>query len=458
MKEIYSRKGFPSAPGSNIYHWQGVDTLFEVQEDGYYVLAVTASAKNAAQNNGIDDDDLRMELDGYKFGEKEIHEEKISWKGFGTASAWDGASLRGGTKTTYFFVELSSGEHQIKFYADETPALKEIKVLSLEEGKVFDEIFDLKPEENIDTDEKGIPWLSFVFLGVKPKDFELSVICNATTNDEGDGDNIKIVTNGAILQNKQAPTSDKYKNFYFSGDLDRGEIKTLKIPPSTFKLVENSVELWYDQTPEIHHLSFSLFESHAEYLEALVKSDAKKDTIRDILTYAAYFSRTLKPTLENARLLLLHSLKDNPSDLEFGDNDSIVNKIKSDHTYNRVKEMIADRILHGETEGTIEVGGQVVFEAGDLFASLHGLKTIDFVAVKTSEKEYEVEMVILDTYDFSYQNYSNAYTEYGAYEFESIGEKIAFTTLNNIANVGEYFGAVNNFEIRIHIEDTFTIE
>ena len=457
MKEIYSQKGFPSASGGNIYYWQEVDTTFEVAEGGHYVIAVTASAKNAQQNNGTDDDDLRMELDGYRFGEKELHDEKISWKGFGTAASWDGASLRGGTKTNYFFVELSSGEHQIKLYADEAPVLKEITVLSFEEGEVFDAICNSKPKENIDTDEKGIPWLSFVFLGVKPKDFELSVVCNATTKDKSDGDNVKVVTNGAILQNEQAPTSDKYKSFYFSGDLDHGEIKTLKIPPSTSKLVESSVEVWYDQAPEIHHLSFSLFKNHDEYIEALTEVDIKKDTFRQMFRFVVFSSKTLKPDLEVARLFLSHSIEDDPSNLNFNENDLVAKKIYADSAYRSIKEMVIEEIKTGKMEGIIDAGGKIAFETGDLLASIHGIKTVEFAATKKSEGEFDVEMVLTDTYDFRYQNYLDACTEHSTCKLKNVSEAILLTTLNNLANAGEYFGAVSNFEIRILMKDSLTI-
>lgn len=457
MKEIYFKEDFPEALGGNRYEWKDAETTFNVPENGQYVIAVTASAKNAGQNNSNDDDDLRAELDGYAFGLIEIHEEKISWKGFGTASSWDGASLKSGTKTVYLFAELSSGEHTLKFYADGTPAMKEIRVSQMKKGESFDAIRGLKPTENIDTDKKGIPWMSLVFLGVKPKNFELSVICNAATKEKSDGDNVKVVTNGGIVQNEKAPTSDKYKNFYFSGDLDRGKKKTLTLSPNTFLQVENSVELWYDQAPELCQISFSLFKNHDEYVKDLVKLDIK-EMIRNILRFVAHSSKIFRPNLEIARLFLLHSIKDNPSNLDFDDGDLIAKKIRSDNAYGSIKEMVAERISIGETVGTIEVGSRIAFETGDLLASIHGLKTVDFSATKTSENEFGVEMVLMDIYDFDFQNYSDAYTEYDTHKLISIGEKIVFTVLNNLADVGEYFGAVSNFESRVKIKDSITIK
>ena len=124
--------------GGNIYQWSEADTAFQVPKKGKYIVAITATAKNAEQNNSKDDDDLRVAIDGYEFGKYEVHDEKVSWKGFGTASSWNGASLKGGMKTVYFFLELQTGEHKVQFYADNTPAIKELSVVSLEEGEPFE--------------------------------------------------------------------------------------------------------------------------------------------------------------------------------------------------------------------------------------------------------------------------------------------------------------------------------
>lgn len=143
MKDIFRKEAFPTAPGKNIHRWEEADTTFEVVEDGYYVIAITASAMNAAQKNSTDDDDLRAAIDNYEFGKHEAHQAKISWRGFGTAASWDGASLKGGTKTVYFFVALERGKHSIRFWADEKPTIHEIAVLQVDEDNGV-LIFDLE--------------------------------------------------------------------------------------------------------------------------------------------------------------------------------------------------------------------------------------------------------------------------------------------------------------------------
>ncbi|MBU1992171.1 MAG: hypothetical protein ABID64_00130 [Nitrospirota bacterium] len=455
MKIVFHKTKFPLAPGGNIYHWKKADTDFEVAKNGKYLIGIIASAKNATQNNSTDDDDLRLVLDGYEFGKYEVYEEKISWKGLGTAASWDGASLKGGTKIIYFFVELKRGEHTLKFYADKTPALKEIKIWQMRKGELF-KIKNVKPDENINTDKKGAPWLSFVFFGVKPKDFKISSICEAAAKNKTDGDNVKAVVNGGIIQSEKAPTSRKYKNFYFSGDLDKGEKEELGLSPNKFLDVENSVELWYDQSPRVW-VSFKLFDGDNSFLEDLEDFNDKKESIKSTLRFVIWASKIFKPKMENTRRFLAHSIQDNPTDLNLDNSDRIVKKIKADNAYNKIKEIVIQEIRKGSMEAEVNVEGVVVFETGDLFAALHGLKTLSFVAKKITEKELDVEMVLFDVYDFEYQSYLDAFTDNSPYEVENMAEDLLFTCLNNLADKGEDYDAVKNFDIRITIKDLITI-
>ena len=173
MELLFERKKFPKAPDGDRYEWIETETQFRISQKSRVLIKIAASARNAAQNHSTDDDDLRVALNGYEFGKYEIHDEKVSWKGFGTASSWNGASLKGMNKTIYFFVELPKGEHTIQFYADKKPTLRELKIYQLESGEVF-QLRDQTPTGEISVSQRGIPWMSFIFLGVKPKDFSIT--------------------------------------------------------------------------------------------------------------------------------------------------------------------------------------------------------------------------------------------------------------------------------------------
>ena len=267
MQEMFTQSSFPSAPGGHIYLWKSAETAFKVNKNGKYIIAITASARNAEQNNTKDDDDLRAVIDGYEFGKKEIHQDKVSWKGFGVAASWDGASLRGGKKTVYFFLSLSAGDHLLQFWADEKPAIHAIHVFGIEEtqqGGIEDIVFDFQEKAlGQKSDVQGIPWKSFVFA----PGFTIMKLADITVTAQSakqkgltDADNVKVYVNGKILRNPKALTSDKYKNFFFSGDLSQGKKETLMISGKEFLMNEQdvSIELWYDETPILEKVKFEV--------------------------------------------------------------------------------------------------------------------------------------------------------------------------------------------------------
>lgn len=341
------------------------------------------------------------------------------------------------------------------FYADETPTLKEIKIWQMRKGESF-KIKNVKPDENIDTDKKGMPWLNFIFFGIKPKDFKISSVCEAAAKNKNDGDNIKVVVNGEIIQSEKAPTSRKYKNFYFSGDLDKGEKKKLELRSNKFLNVENSIELWYDESPRAW-VSFKLFDDNNSFLEDLRDFNDKKENIKSTLRFVIWASKIFKPEMENTRRFLAHSLQDDPANLELDENDRIVKKIKVDNAYSKIKEIVVGEIENGNIKAEVNVEGIIVFETGDLFGALHGLKKLSFVAKKITKKEFKVEMVLFDIYDFEYESYLDVFIKHGIYEFEDIRKDILFTYLNNLADKGEKYDAVKNFDIRIKINDSIKI-
>lgn len=440
MKEIFSKANFPIATGGNIYHWKEVDTNFEVKKDGKYIIAITASAKNIQQNNSHDDDDLRVIIDDYEFGKYEVHDEKISWKGFGTSSSWNGASLQGEEKTIYFFLELQKGKHEIKFYSDNTPEIKEIKAFEFKENENF-EINAVKPNASFKTDKKGIPFLSLVFFGVKPKTFLLTSVCKSAAQKEStDGDNLKVVVNGKILQNKKAPSSDKYKNFYFSGDLDKGKKEVLKIEAKDFEFLEDSVELWYDDSPETS-VNIELFDSLKFWKENGTTKQIKYNFYKSFLfTIAKGFSVI---NYQYSKQFLKHSLSEDPKTLIFKNNDKLISIIKKDTAYAKITNIITDQLKSGILNGQINLGDtnknlDITFENKDLAFSLHGIKKIEWNAVlNQNTNSYEVNFILFDVYDFDPKAYEPSFVWMGVH----------------MANILEAVQILKNYEIQIHINE-----
>lgn len=432
------------APGGDRYEWKEAETAFSISEDGLYAIKIEASAKNARQNRSNDDDDLRLALDDYEFGKYERHQEMVSWKGFGTSASWDGASLKGGTKTIYFFVDLKAGSHVLRFFADGTPTLKGIEIFEIKDKRF--ELKHMKPSENIPSERKGIPWLSFVFLGTPAK--ILSLRANAKSRkskQSADGDNLKVVVNGKILQNPYSKASDKYKNFYFSGDLKEKDGLNVSSKDLCNPLAfENSVELWYDEAPEIVSLAIDFFEEEEFLEQANQIFDLKEYILSRAHRAIRHFRRTKQ--IYSARFLE-HALEAQPSGLMFKSNHPIVKKIKSDSVYQKILEKLKEKISRGSLEGEIwpeEIEGEIIFNSPDLRYSLHGIQKVEYIARPKGEKIFDVDFNLFDIYDFEKQKVPLFFFK---------PEKYVKSIIINALNAGEELGVVNNFEVKISLKE-----
>lgn len=447
MRKIFSKTVFPKAPDGDRYEWKEAETIFNFSQSGLFAIKIDASAKNAQQNYSKDDDDLRFALDSYDFGKYERHQEAIFWKSFGTSASWDGASLKGGTKTIYFFVELETGLHTLKFFADETPILKSIEVFEIQ-NNIF-ELKNIKPPENVKSEQKGIPWLSFIFLGSHTKSFTLLAgVKSAKNKDSTDGDNLKVLVNGKIIQNPIAAKSYKYKNFYFSGDLRESDVLSVSNEDLSNPLAfENSIELWYDEEPEILNLSIDYFDNE-EFLERFEKVFDLKEYILDRAKRAiSYFTWIHKPY---SAQFLKHALKTSPHALIFNSRHPFVKKIKADPTYEKILKILKEKLMDGNLDGEIwpkDIKGEIVFDSPDLETSIHGIRKIEYRAKPLGKNKFRIEFTLFDVYDFEKQKVP--------FLFSDIKTYLENTTINAL-DTGEDLGIIRNFEIKINLKETIS--
>ncbi|PJC24066.1 hypothetical protein CO058_00115 [candidate division WWE3 bacterium CG_4_9_14_0_2_um_filter_35_11] len=315
MKKLLTKNCNLTAPGGDNYKWKEVETSLLCVEKGWHLIKITASAKNAKQKNSTDDDDLRMVLNGYELGKYEIPQGQEHYEGFDNASSWNGATLKGNSKTIYlFFYATQVGNNQLQFYADRNPHLESIEFYKLDTEETFS-LKDLNPSNIEDVDRSGIPWMSFIFIGPQPKTFEVTASAQSGKQKSStDGDNLKVLLNGKIIQNENSPTSDKYKNFYFSGDQLQGTQKTLTIQNKDFTSLENSVEIWYDQSPTINQINIKFSENYAN-LSEFSDSSSQKDLIYLSLHAFAHLMQVArkKYTAEFMR----NAISQNPKNLVF---------------------------------------------------------------------------------------------------------------------------------------------
>lgn len=449
MKKIFSKIFFPKAPGGDRYDWKEAGTKFNIPKSGLFTIKINASAKNAQQNRKGDDDDLRIVLDDFGFGKYERHQEMISWKGFGTSASWDGASLKGGTKTIYFFVELEAGLHTLQFFADETPTLKNIEIFEIQNNTF--ELENLKPSEKIKGERKGIPWLSFVFLGVQTKIFTLAINTkSAKRKGSTDGDNLKVAVNGKIQQNPHAPGSYKYKNFYFSGDIKEFDIFSITSDELSEPLAfENAIELWYDEEPEIANLHIEYFDNE-EFLKRLKKFIDLKEYVLDRTHLTIDVFRWTKN--KYAAQFLNHALEKNPKSLIFQANDPLIRKIRQDIIYEKIiaqlKRKISAGILNGEIWPDDFDNGHIDFDSKDLKYALHGITKIEYEATPLKPNTYKINMTFFDVYDFSKVRIPHF--------FWPVDDLLKAMLINEFDR-GENIGVIQNYKIEIRINEILYI-
>lgn len=455
MKLIFQKTNFPKSSRTDRYEWKEAETTFEISKNGRYVIAVTALCKNGKQNNTGDDDDLRISINGYEFGKSEINSEYISYNGFGTSAAFDGASLKGSQKTVYFFVDLDeeleslfwfneNRQHTIKFYADGKPEIKKIKVFQLAKNESF-KLENQTPKNAINTNKKGIPWMTFVFLGTQPRSIILNAKCRSSKQKAGmDGDNIKVLVNGNILKNTKASTSDKYKNFYFSGDQNQGKNQTLILKADKFHRIENALELWYDQTPIIEGLEIEFFENKELFLEELNMWDNNlKEIFYQTLWNASAVRQKITPYTVK---FLLHSLQQEPKDIIFDYEDPFVNELKKDEkAYNKILKLIKEELQKGQLKGEIITGNtpetEINFEASkDLATAIHGIKKIYFEAIKKENGNFEIDIKLVDIYDFDRKRITDL-TSFMVY----------------LADQSEKLNIIKNYEIIMKLKENLTL-
>ncbi len=146
---------------------------------------------------------------------------------------------------------------------------------------------------------------------------------------------------------------------------------------------------------------------YADYLKATQLSDINKGYVYYDITESspkyAWVDIAGKFSLVGFDLssaLLMHSLQNDPSDLYFGDDSEVVQKIKADKNFiSYLDEVMDDH--KGEQEFTLDMVG-FTFDDNDLFFSIHGVtgKQSTVTGILQNDGTYSLQFHIVDTYDF----------------------------------------------------------
>ena len=131
-----------SFPNGNMNHlWKSYEV--DLTNDTEVLLFITGSAEKYNSDNHSDD--LKVVIDNIDYG----------WK---NSNSLDGESLNGNGISIIIPVQLSAGKHEIKLYTNTTPYLKDVIIVSNDNGGV---LFSKTYNETVE-DENGL-WKTFDF-------------------------------------------------------------------------------------------------------------------------------------------------------------------------------------------------------------------------------------------------------------------------------------------------------
>ena len=131
-----------SFPNGNRNHlWKSYEV--NLTGDAEVLLFITGSAEKYNSDNKSDD--LKVVIDNFDYG-------------WANSNSLDGESLNGNGRSIVLPVQLSAGKHDIQLFTDTTPFLKDVIVVSNENGKlILDRAYNEAAE-----DENGL-WKTFDF-------------------------------------------------------------------------------------------------------------------------------------------------------------------------------------------------------------------------------------------------------------------------------------------------------
>jgi len=202
---------------------------FSLPSSGIVQIEVRARADDAGQNGTGDDDNLKVVVDSTDYG----------WEG---NNAIRGDLLHSNFKTISVSQNMSAGLHKIELWADETPYVDEVRVLSgtLPIDRTYDET-----SEQVD----GLLLWKEIYFQVGTAGYHLVEIegsaDNGAQNGTGNDDDLKIVLDS---------TDYGWNNTYaLDGAALNGMGKTIVIPV-LLSSGGHSVKLWVNQTPYVYQV------------------------------------------------------------------------------------------------------------------------------------------------------------------------------------------------------------
>lgn len=219
---------------------------FSTQQNGLHLIEIIASANNWWQNlknfkSFFSDDDFAVKIDDVEFP-------KLSGKGglFNGEAAWNGNNLKGNLKTGIFFINLTSGEHVIKFFSDQNPKLKGVRIYKIEQGEPY-----VPEKNNPPPDGDRRQWMTITLADLNFNNLSINAVASDYKSDDSD---IKLIIDGKIIRNEE---DKSHKNWFWCGRASKGEPKEFNKELNLSKGL-HYIELWADRTPKLSELKINV--------------------------------------------------------------------------------------------------------------------------------------------------------------------------------------------------------
>ena len=215
---------------------------FDLEQDGVYIISVSAKCKNWLQNfkHLFDDDDLALQLDGYLFAE--IKGKKHE---FASSGSWNGNEIKNDVKTVLFIVPLKSGSHKITFWAGGMPFVEEVGIYSIEENEI-----DLISSK-ITIFGK---FLDVIIKNLKIENLNVTAKANISSK-------LEIIVDEIVQKN---PKYKRFEKWYWYGQELKGKYKDFKISGG-FDDNKHSIQFVGEGNPEIESVKLKINTENVVY-------------------------------------------------------------------------------------------------------------------------------------------------------------------------------------------------
>lgn len=293
------------------------EQLFEIEEDGLYLIEIIASAKNWLQNWKLffDDDDLAVKIDNWEFS-------KLNGKNglMNGEAGWNGNNLKGLKKLNIFIVHLKKGKHKIEFIVDGHPFIETVKITRAASDNFAEYVPSDENRQAQDGDRRQ--WITIAIADLPLQEIEISAKAEKR---EKDRDDIKLIIDGKIQENKE---SEFFKNWYWRGSSDEGKMKVFKKNVNLQKGL-HYIELWADRMPILEYVKMRFYEDEN------LKEDNEKIMAKAVWEIAKFRS---EPRIDEENVL---------GDLEEGDEVEIIERaLKGDSPRNAKDQYLLSNRWH----------------------------------------------------------------------------------------------------------------